>query len=232
MSTETATQKIARRPYTTEEGTPARNTEVRARLAEIQAQKDSAMDQFLPVMGSTVTPQDFSQRVTNKDRHVWTAGKLRHVIAALQGRRCIITADKQTGHTLIGARLIGIRQTPGYGTYQYLYEWEYAKGKTQRTWGRIESLGPAVIAMDAGVRFEAAELARLESSAAITAAKALLPECTYGAWKVTPGPDYVIARFTPQREDGGPETALYIDLTPDGFRAGKKYNYTGCSKDL
>lgn len=230
--TETATQKIARAPYATAEGTPERRAEVKARLAAIQAEKDAAMDRFLPVMGSTVTPESFSQRVTDRDRHVWTAGKLRHVIDALQGRRVVITADKQTGHTLIGARLQGIRRTPGYGTYQYLYEWEYAPGQTQRTWGRIESLGSAIIGMDCGVHFEAVELARQEASAAIKAAREALPECTYGAWNATPGPDHVMVRFEPQRADGGPETAIFMELDgKGGFTPGKKYNYRGCSKD-
>lgn len=228
MSTETPTQTIARRPYLTEEGTPGRRLEVQERLAEIQAAKDAAMDQFLPVMGSTITPQDFSQSMKDRDRDVWTAGKLRHVIAALQGRRCIITAEARTGFTLIGARLRGIRQTPGYGTYQILVEWEYAPGKTQGTWYPVGNIGPAIIGMDCPIR--ATELAMAESSAAITAAREFLPECTYGSWKVTPGPDYVTVRFAPQKADGGPETALFMYLTKDGFREGKKYNYEGCSK--
>lgn len=228
--TETQTQKIARAPYTTAEGTPERRLEVKARLAEIQAAKDEGMDAFRPVMGSTITPQDFSDYTTDKDRHQWTPGKLRHVIAALQGRRCIITAEAQTGFTLIGARLHGLRQTPGYGTYQILVEWEYEPGKSNRTWYSVMSIGAAIIGMDCDLRFPAAELLRNENAAALTAAREFLPECTYGAWKATPGPDYVVARFTPQKADGGPETALFMHLDGDGFRPGKKYNYTGCGK--
>lgn len=233
MSTETRTQKIARAPYTTEEGTPERRAEVLARLAEIQAAKDEQMDKFLPVMGSTVTPEDFSHYVTDKDRHVWTAGKLRHVIKALEGRRVVITTEARTGHTLIGARLEGLRQTPGYGTYQILISWEYAAGQVQRTWYHIDGLGPAITAMDAPVKFVVSELARQESSAALKAAREALPECTYGAWKTTPGYDYVICRFTPQKEDGGPESAIFMHLhgAEGGFTPGKKYNYRGCGKD-
>jgi len=230
MSTETPTQTIARRPYTTEEGTPARRDEVRARLAEIQAVKDDQMDQFLPVMGSTITPQDFSQRTTDKDRNEWTPGKLRLVIAAAAGRRVVITTDKQTGHTLIGARLRGMRRTPGYGTYQVLVEWEYAPGKTQGTWTSTFSIGPAITVMDGPLRFAAADLAREESSAAIAAARAALPECTYGAWKSTPQAEGVRVAFTPQKADGGPESVVEMGLTGDGFRAGKVYHYKGCSK--
>lgn len=228
--TETPTQKIARTPYATAEGTPERRLEVKRRLAEIQAVKDDAMNQFLPVMGSAVTPHSFSERVTDKDRDRWTAGKLRHVIAAAAGRRVIITTDKQTGHTLIGARLEGLRQTPGYGTYQYLYAWEYAPGKIQRTWGRVDDLGPAIIGMDCGLHFPAMELHREERSAAIKAAREAMPDCTYGAWEATPGADYVVVRFTPQKADGGPESAIFMHLQGDGFRPGKRYGYKGCGR--
>lgn len=229
--TETQTQTIARRPYTTEEGTPARNVEVRARLREIQAAKDAAMDQFLPVMGSTATPESFSQRVTDRDRHNWTAGTLRHVIAAAAGRRVIITADKQTGFTLIGARLKGLRQNPLGGGYQILVEWEYAPGQTQGTWYRLESLGSAIIGMDCDLHFPAIELHREERSAAIKAAREAMPDCTYGAWTASPGYNMVTVRFTPQKADGGPESAIHMDLTADGFRPGKRYGYRGCGKD-
>jgi hypothetical protein len=230
MSTETATQKIARAPYTTEDGTPERRLEVKARLAAIQVQKDAEVDTIQPVTGSTITPRDFSHRTTDKDRDEWTAGKMRHVIAALEGRRCVVTVEARTGFTLIGARLKGIRRTPGYGTYQVLVFWEYAPGEFNRTWYPLNGFGAAITAMDAPLHFTAVELARVESSAAIKAAREALPECTYGSWETTPGADYVIVRFTPQKADGGPETALFMDVTPDGFRPGKRYSYTGCGK--
>ncbi len=224
--TETQTPKLEN--WQTPEGRAA----TKAKLAEIQAAKDARMDAFLPVMGSTITPEDFSQRVTDKDRHRWTAGKLRHVSAALDGRRCIITTEERTGHALIGARLHGLRQTPGYGTYQLLIEWEYAPGKTQRTWTPIDGIGPAIIAMDGPGKFVVSELLRLESSAAITAAREALPECTYGAWTAHPGADYVVVRFTPQKADGGPEAAIFMYLDGrGGFTPGKRYSYTGCGKD-
>lgn len=224
------TRELASRPYTTEEGTPERRLEVSARLADIQAVKDAEVNTSQPVTGSAITSHDFHPYTTDKDRDRWTAGRLRHVIAALEGRRCILVADNQTGHSLIGARLRGLRQTPGYGTYQYLVEWEYEPGKTQSTWHRVESLGPVIISMDAPLKYAALELARQESTAAVTAARAALPECTYGAWKAEPGPDYVMVRFAPQKDDGGPESAIRMDITRDGFRAGKVYHYRGCSK--
>jgi hypothetical protein len=42
----------------------------------------------------------------------WTEGMLRHVIAALDGARVAITTDNQTGHTIIGAKLVGFSSTP------------------------------------------------------------------------------------------------------------------------
>lgn len=227
----TATQTIARRPYTTTEGTPERHAEVKARLAEIQAANDAAMDTFLPVMGSTVTPESFSNRVDDRNRYQWTAGTLRHVIAAAAGRRVIITADKQTGFTLVGARLRSLRENPLGGGYQILIEWEYAAGETQSTWYRVESIGFSITAMDAPLHFPAMDLAREESSAAIKAARAALPGCTYGAWKATPEYRSVMVRFAPQKADGGPETAITMELDGNGgFTPGRKYNYRGCSK--
>lgn len=56
-----------------------------------------------------IRARDFSDNVTDTHRDQWTAGKLRHVIAALAGQPVIITTDNQTGFTLVNVTLVGLR---------------------------------------------------------------------------------------------------------------------------
>lgn len=53
-------------------------------------------------MPSTLKPEDFSSRTTDPTRHLWTLGKIEHVVAALQGRRVAVETDRMTGHVSFG----------------------------------------------------------------------------------------------------------------------------------
>lgn len=55
---------------------------------------------------NVIRPEDFSQRVTDVNRHTWTAANLEHVVAALEEREVLVETDKQTGHMQRG-RLTG-----------------------------------------------------------------------------------------------------------------------------
>jgi hypothetical protein len=64
---------------------------------------------------SAVLASDFSQSTADRNRARWDGGKFRALIAALgEGNRVIITIDRQTGHTLADAEIVGVRG-PGYG---------------------------------------------------------------------------------------------------------------------
>lgn len=136
---------------------------------------------------STITARDFSARVTDPQRDLWTLGKMRHVVADLNGGEVTaIVLDKMTGWTLTGVRLVGVRPTSGHecGQGRLIVESAYDDGETQRTAYRLEDVGAIVapITSRPSVKHNAVNTYHDEVSAAIRVARELHGEVEGRAW--------------------------------------------------
>lgn len=96
-----------------------------------------------------ILASDFSDLVTDRDRHDWTEGKMRHVITAIQDRRVAIVTEKQTGHTVFNVRLVGV--IPGYSGRSARVQVEYfhADGTSHLTNHLLFKIGPCITLMPA-----------------------------------------------------------------------------------
>lgn len=118
-----------------------------------------------------ITASDFSDRVTDRDRNDWTAGKMRHVITALDGRRVAITTDRRTGHTDFNVRLVGLTTSMTSNYPRVQIEYTHSDGTTHVTNRLLFNLGPVITLMPAPVtdkrnKWTALENWREETSAA------------------------------------------------------------------
>lgn len=105
--------------------------------------------------GSSIDARDFNQNTADPNRNLWTAGQMRHLVAALGDTPVVVVAEKRTGHTMVGVRLTGVRQTPGYGTFQVCVERDDADGVTRRCWHPLFNIGTVVILGDSQARWTA-----------------------------------------------------------------------------
>lgn len=97
---------------------------------------------------STIRPQDFCQYTNDIFYTRWSREAMECTVDALDGERILaITIDQRTGHTVTDVTLTGLRNTPGYGSFQVRIEYEYAPGESKRTWYPLDSLG-VIIAYD------------------------------------------------------------------------------------
>lgn len=93
---------------------------------------------------AAIQASDFSDLTTDTDRNDWTEGKMRHVVAALDGQLVAITVDKMTGHTMFGVRLVGVVAGGGGGHARVLIESRYEDGTVQVTTFLLFRLGPVI----------------------------------------------------------------------------------------
>lgn len=56
---------------------------------------------------TAIRASDLSPSTDDVNRNRWTTGKLRYLVAALDGAPVAVTTDTQTGHTEIGVTLVG-----------------------------------------------------------------------------------------------------------------------------
>lgn len=159
---------------------------------------------------TAIAARDFSQLVTDELRDTWTPGKLRHVIAALDGAPVAIVTDQMTGSTLLGATLDSIMPTPGFHGYDLVTASHY-NGKTYRTRRFMPGIGPVIVPLDPdngarGAKWRALDSYREEKRAAIDAAReraqaeALLGDAEpreYGKWSAEPGANGVFVTYEP-----------------------------------
>jgi hypothetical protein len=167
-------------------------------------------------LSTAIKASDFSGKTTDAQRTIWTVGKMRHLIAALDGAEVIVTTDARTGHTVIGAQLVSLRKTPGFGSYDVLVVTEH-----NRTWFSLSSIGETIIPLDAsgkGAKWAALDLYREERSAAIQAAQAANPSCAWGEWSAEPGHDWIDVAYEPSTgnpafaDKWGERTRVRFDL--------------------
>jgi hypothetical protein len=94
--------------------------------------------------GSATNARDFSKRTTDPHRDDWNAGAMHHLVQALGDSPVAIVLDKATGFTEVGVTLGGVRQTPGYGTYQVLVQRVHSDGTTSGCWFPLFKVGTVI----------------------------------------------------------------------------------------
>ncbi len=147
-----------------------------------------------------IRAQDFSSNTTDPNRTQWTAGKLRHVIAALHETPVVIVADRTTGHSLVNVHLTGIRE--GF-SHSLEIGVRQDFGGTSTVWHLAFNLGDTIIPLDGGLK-DAKWIAlgtwHNETTSAIELAMAEHGECegrSWGEWRTTAGRDNVAVTYTP-----------------------------------
>lgn len=137
-----------------------------------------------------VLASDFSDRTTDVLRHRWTPGKMRHLVAALDGAPVAVTVDRMSGAAMVGVKLIGlqaIRMSTRFGVViESTYEDENGELKQQRTNYPLDQLGEAIIPLDErgqrGAKWEALDRQRKEHRLAISRAQHEHGEVEGRAW--------------------------------------------------
>lgn len=160
---------------------------------------------------AAINARDFGDRVTEANRDEWRAGAMHHLIKALNDAPVTIVLDTHTGFTQANVTLGGVRQTPGYGTFQVLVESVHSGGTKGRCWHPLHKVGAVIIMGDSAPRWEALRTFREERSAAIVrlqkdmAVELGLSNCLElprGTWSVSVFNGYVHASFSPERVNG------------------------------
>lgn len=158
--------------------------------------------------GSAITAATFSSSYNDRDRNDWTPGKMIHLINALGTTPVAIELDTYTGNTQVNVRLAGVRQTPGYGTFQVLVVRVDGDGVERTCWHPLHKVGTVIILGTSDVRGRALRTRADERTAAIRKAIPLLVEkysdvndLSMGAtWEVSRFPSHVTVSFTPDRK--------------------------------
>lgn len=160
---------------------------------------------------TAILASDFSSRTTDVLRDQWTAGKLRHLIAALDGQPVAIVIDSYTGSTLVGVtleRLVGKMHGSGHNV---VIASTLPDGTVQRTAYRTEALGLTIIPLapedgTKGAKWVALDTYREEASAVIRLANAKMTaagrEGGWGRWETLALADGVSAFYHPQPQGG------------------------------
>jgi hypothetical protein len=148
-----------------------------------------------------ISASDFSDRTTDSDRHCWTLGKFRHLVAALDGAPVAIVTDARTGHTEVGVRLVKCFDGGPDRGPRLTIERELADGQIQRTNYRVTDIGETIIPLVPGWFADAARRTHgRERSEAIRLARAEHGECEgrcWGEWTARVELDVVAVTYTP-----------------------------------
>jgi hypothetical protein len=153
---------------------------------------------------TAVRAQDFSSDTTDTTRDRWTIGKMRHLVAALDGTPVVITLDRHSGFAVIGAELLGCTEHPLKGA-QVRVKSTFDNGETSLTDYRLAEVGDTIIPLDGrvggrGAKWIALESYRAETSAAIAVAQREHGDTegrSWGRWSATPGYANVAVSYTP-----------------------------------
>lgn len=129
-----------------------------------------------------VRPVNF---INKRDMKEWNVGMLRHLVHALNGSPVAITVDGQTGHTLVGAKLIGV--TGGRGGYNYPHLIVEHDGV--RTIFLIFKLGETIIPLESrDAKWTAIKTYSAERTHALSIVQSRHPESVnwWGVWDMKP----------------------------------------------
>ena len=118
--------------------------------------------------GSAITARDFNDNTNDSHRDEWNSGAMHHLVKALKGAPVAVVLDKRTGFVEFNVTLGGVRQTPGYGTYQVLVERTYSDGTTGGCWYPLLKVGAVIVLGESRARWEALESYREERIRAVT----------------------------------------------------------------
>ncbi|GAA2230481.1 hypothetical protein N1031_07090 [Herbiconiux moechotypicola] len=146
-------------------------------------------------IATAIFPTDFAVEGYDPSAARWTAGKVRHIVRAMSGAPCIITTDARTGFTLIGARLLEVRDAPG--GVEIL-----TSDGTAPYWSSLDTVGPTIIPLTGdGEKWRSIDSYRAEQDLALARAHRDADPHAPGRWIATPGLDYVDVTFTPDKSD-------------------------------
>jgi hypothetical protein len=157
--------------------------------------------------GSAISARDFSDKVTDPNRDEWSSGAMHHLVKALNGSPVAIVLDKSTGFAEVNVTLGGVRQNPGYGTFQVLVKRVHSDGTTGGCWYPLFQVGTVIELGDSRARWIARESYRTEKSAAIRRlhdemaddlATEHLDDFPAGEWEASMFPGFVHASFRPE----------------------------------
>lgn len=157
----------------------------------------------------TILPTDFANFTDDSDYRRWTAGKMRHVIDALAGVPVIVTTDKNSGSTLVGAQLTGLADEGRRVVVQYRADAVHAVH--HHLWDIGEAITPLYELHMPGTaaKWRAIKAYRAEQTTAIDAARKAFPDVDrYGVWSAVPVLRSTYVTYTPHKrvpsgKDGG-----------------------------
>lgn len=150
-----------------------------------------------------IKASDFSPRSTDPNHDTWTAGKMRHVSAALAGTPCAIVADRQTGHTLVGVTLGSIRPGGGGEHARVAITSTFSDGSGQTLHHLLFLIGSPIIPLGGGdhrnAKWRALRTYSDERIAAVTRAQREHdPKGDWwGTWEATPDAAGVTVSYRP-----------------------------------
>lgn len=155
-------------------------------------------------MTTAILASDFSDRVTDTNRRAWTLGKMRHAIAALDGRDVAIITDRQTGHVTFGRLIECFDGGPSRGP-RVMVESDLSDGTVQRTTFWLHGIGETIIPLserlgERGAKWTALETWREEKSRAIRWAAERHGEVegrAWGSWTAEPHDYFVSVAYEP-----------------------------------
>lgn len=159
---------------------------------------------------------DPDQTITNPNLNRWSLGKIRYVIAALDGAPVAITTDTQTGSTALNARLIeAFYGGPARGE-RLTVETTLSDGTTQRTNFPVDNIGMILpLTAEAGVRgpkWDAKEALRNDCQRAIEVARERLTG-GYGRWETRASRDGIGVSYRPHKNPPTGEDAGRFEFT-------------------
>lgn len=105
--------------------------------------------------GSAVNARDFNKNTADTNRDEWLPGAMHHLVKALNGAQVAIVLDKHTGFAEFNVTLGGVRQAPGYGTFQVLVQRAYSDGTTGGCWYPLFKVGTVIELGNSRARWEA-----------------------------------------------------------------------------
>jgi hypothetical protein len=150
---------------------------------------------------AAIRARDFDTSTVVDRRDEWTGGKMRALIAALDGTPVVITTDKATGHCEIGARIVevAVKARGAYSVDSIVIERDLSDGGTQRTACRLSDIGDTVVPLAAPkAKWDALENYRtIEHAVRVALADTGRAPNVPGTWDVTIFVKFANAQYRP-----------------------------------
>jgi hypothetical protein len=137
---------------------------------------------------TVIKASDFSNNTTDVNRNTWTPGTMRMASEALAGAPVAIVCDRQTGHTVLNARLGSVVALYHGGMGVQVTYAINEEGKEQTTNFRLHDIGDTIVPLvETDAKWRAIRRFSDERGAAITLAMATdkARGCDWGVWDAT-----------------------------------------------